>query len=168
MNQIYYNNYEYIINEHIGLVYTIASRFKVSAFDRDDLIQAGLMGLITAASRFDIQKGYKFSTFAVPYILGSIKKELRSIKPEIEKFDVKKYLELELMNRHTSKELSEELLINKEDLILELSKLTLIEKEIFILKFKDNLTESKIAEMLNISQSTVSRKLKRIIERVRR
>lgn len=69
------NSYEYLVKKHQGLVYHIVNRFKVSSFDRDDLIQAGMMGLLEAIKRYDINYNTKFSTYAIPYILGNIKKE---------------------------------------------------------------------------------------------
>lgn len=69
------NSYEYLIKEHQGLVYHIVNRFHVSAFDRDDLIQAGMMGLLEAVKRYDINRDVAFSTYAIPYIIGSVKKE---------------------------------------------------------------------------------------------
>lgn len=69
------NSYEYLIKKHQGLVYHIVNRFNVSPFDRDDLIQAGMLGLLEAIKKYNINYNAKFSTYAVPYILGSIKKE---------------------------------------------------------------------------------------------
>lgn len=69
------NSYEYLIKKHQGLVYHIVNRFNVSPFDRDDLIQAGMLGLLEAIKKYNINYNTKFSTYAVPYILGSIKKE---------------------------------------------------------------------------------------------
>ncbi|MFA7131582.1 MAG: sigma-70 family RNA polymerase sigma factor, partial [Bacilli bacterium] len=65
---------EEVVNEHQGLVKSIVKRFSVSAFDQDDLMQAGFMGLIDAFKRFNPEKGYAFSTYATPFILGAIKK----------------------------------------------------------------------------------------------
>lgn len=75
MHQENLNSYEYLVKKHQGLVYHIVNRFNVSSFDRDDLIQAGMMGLLEAIKRYDINYNTKFSTYAIPYILGNIKKE---------------------------------------------------------------------------------------------
>lgn len=75
MHQENLNSYEYLVKKHQGLVYHIVNRFNVSSFDRDDLIQAGMMGLLEAIKRYDISYNTKFSTYAIPYILGNIKKE---------------------------------------------------------------------------------------------
>lgn len=56
------------IEANIGLVYLAASRFPVAGIDRDDLVQDGMLGLITAVEKFDWSKGFKFSTYAMWWI----------------------------------------------------------------------------------------------------
>lgn len=66
-------NRDQIIKDNLGLVYACAKRFKGRGIEYEDLVQAGCIGLIKAYDRFDKQKGYAFSTYAVPVILGEIK-----------------------------------------------------------------------------------------------
>lgn len=61
------------ITENLGLVHTCAGRFRGRGVEYDDLVQAGCVGLIKAADRFDPARGYAFSTYAVPVILGEIR-----------------------------------------------------------------------------------------------
>ena len=56
------------IEANIGLVYLAAGRFPVAGIDRDDLVQDGMIGLITAVEKFDWSKGFKFSTYAMWWI----------------------------------------------------------------------------------------------------
>ena len=63
--------------ENLGLVHACAKRFKGRGIEYDDLFQAGCLGLIKAAERFDSGLGYKFSTYAVPVILGEIRRLFR-------------------------------------------------------------------------------------------
>ena len=65
------------IQENTGLVHTCARRFKGRGIDYDDLFQAGCLGLIKAAERFDESRGLCFSTYAVPVILGEIRRLFR-------------------------------------------------------------------------------------------
>ncbi len=65
------------INKHMGLVISIAKRFTGRGTDFEDLVQIGCMGLIKAASKFDESLGFCFSTYAVPVIMGEIKRYLR-------------------------------------------------------------------------------------------
>lgn len=61
----------------MGLVHACANRFRNRGVPYDDLFQAGCVGLIKAASGFDDTRGFKFSTYAVPAILGEIKRIFR-------------------------------------------------------------------------------------------
>lgn len=65
------------IQENLGLVHSCANRFKGRGVEYDDLFQAGCVGLIKAADGFDESLGYVFSTYAVPAILGEIKRIFR-------------------------------------------------------------------------------------------
>ena len=66
-----------LITENIGLVHSCANRFKGRGVEYEDLFQAGCVGLIKAASGFDPDKGFRFSTYAVPAILGEIRRIFR-------------------------------------------------------------------------------------------
>ncbi|MBR1763939.1 MAG: sigma-70 family RNA polymerase sigma factor [Ruminococcus sp.] len=63
--------------ENLGLVRLCANRFRGKGIEYDDLYGAGCMGLVKAARAFDEGRGVKFSTYAVPVILGEIKRLFR-------------------------------------------------------------------------------------------
>ena len=63
--------------ENLGLVHLCANRFRGKGIEYDDLYGAGCMGLVKAARAFDSSRGVKFSTYAVPVILGEIKRLFR-------------------------------------------------------------------------------------------
>jgi RNA polymerase sporulation-specific sigma factor len=119
---------EKTINDNIGLVHSIANRFKGRGAEYEDLFQAGCVGLIKAVDNFDEGKGFAFSTYAVPVIMGEIKRIFRdggaikvsrslkekSIKVQsIREAFVKKELreptlsELALLSGYSAEELSE-------------------------------------------------------------
>ncbi len=62
-----------IADENMGLVYSIANRFKGRGIEYDDLVGAGCVGLVKAIDRFDESRGLCFSTYAVPLIMGEIR-----------------------------------------------------------------------------------------------
>lgn len=66
-----------IVEKNLGLVHACAKRFKGRGVEYDDLFQAGCVGLIKAADNFDESRGFSFSTYAVPVILGEIKRIFR-------------------------------------------------------------------------------------------
>lgn len=61
------------VSKNLGLVHSIANRFKGRGIEYDDLYSAGCLGLVKAIDRFDESRGLCFSTYAVPLIMGEIK-----------------------------------------------------------------------------------------------
>lgn len=61
------------VENNIGLVHLCAKRFQGRGIEYDDLFQAGCVGLIKASDNFKAELGNKFSTYAVPVILGEIR-----------------------------------------------------------------------------------------------
>ena len=114
-----------LITENMGLVHTCAHRFTGKGIEYEDLFQAGCMGLVNAFDAFDRERGVRFSTYAVPVILGEIRRLFRdggtvkvsrtlkelSIRTarEREKFALKEGRE------PTIKELAEQLGVSEED-----------------------------------------------------
>lgn len=66
-----------LIQQHARLVTSLAGRFLASGQEFDDLYQVGMMGLLRAIRNFDEARGVCFSTYAVPVILGEIRRFLR-------------------------------------------------------------------------------------------
>ena len=68
---------ERLINGNLRLVLSILKSFYFRCDNMDDLFQVGTIGLIKAIDNFDLSHGVKFSTYAVPMILGEVKRYLR-------------------------------------------------------------------------------------------
>ncbi|MDD3413253.1 MAG: SigB/SigF/SigG family RNA polymerase sigma factor [Lachnospiraceae bacterium] len=68
---------EVLVEENLGLVHHISKRFMGRGIEPEDLIQIGSIGLIKAIDKFDLSYDVKFSTYAVPMIMGEIKRFLR-------------------------------------------------------------------------------------------
>ncbi len=66
-----------VIEENLGLVHACAHRFSGRGIEYEDLYGAGCIGLCKAAEAFDWERGVKFSTYAVPVILGEIRRLFR-------------------------------------------------------------------------------------------
>ncbi len=66
-----------LITDNMALVHMVAKRFLSRGADYDDMFQAGCVGLIKAADHFDADRGYRFSTYAVPMIMGEIRQLFR-------------------------------------------------------------------------------------------
>lgn len=70
-----------LVEENQGLIWSIVKRFMGRGYDVEDLYQIGTMGFIKSIRNFDIDYEVKLSTYAVPYILGEIKRFLRDDGP---------------------------------------------------------------------------------------
>lgn len=71
------NQREEKIESNMGLVYSVANRFAGKGVDFEDLVQIGCVGLIKAVDNFDESRGFSFSTYAVPVIIGEIRQFFR-------------------------------------------------------------------------------------------
>ena len=65
------------IESNLGLVHSICKRFSGRGIEYDDLYQAGCIGLIKATDAFDKDRGLMFSTYAVPVIMGEVRRLFR-------------------------------------------------------------------------------------------
>ncbi len=68
---------EATITDNLGLVHACAQRYKGKGIDYEDLYQAGCVGLVKASDGFEEERGLRFSTYAVPLILGEIRRLFR-------------------------------------------------------------------------------------------
>ena len=66
-----------LVEKHLPLVYFLARKFANRGEPLDDLVQVGTIGLIKAIDRFELSRGFEFSTFASPTIIGEIKRHFR-------------------------------------------------------------------------------------------
>lgn len=72
---------ERLINCNLRLVFNLVQRFGNRGYELEDLFQIGTIGLIKAIDKFDISYNVKFSTYAVPMIIGEIRRFLRDDNP---------------------------------------------------------------------------------------
>ena len=68
---------ESLVKNNMGLVYNIAKRFVGRGYEIEDLNQIGAMGLVKAIKKFDTNYNVQLSTYAVPFIIGEIKRYIR-------------------------------------------------------------------------------------------
>ncbi|AZO95614.1 SigB/SigF/SigG family RNA polymerase sigma factor [Halocella sp. SP3-1] len=68
---------EKVVEHNLRLVLKVSYRFKNSGYDLQDLFQVGVIGIIKAVEGFDLERGIKFSTYAVAKIIGEIRLHLR-------------------------------------------------------------------------------------------
>jgi RNA polymerase sporulation-specific sigma factor len=117
-----------LVEKNIGLVWSIIKRFQNRGYESDDLFQIGCIGLIKAINKFDSNFNVRFSTYAVPMIIGEIKRFIRddgiikvsrSLKEVANKARItKEIMTKELGHEPTIMELSIRLNIPCEDLVM--------------------------------------------------
>ncbi len=217
-----------IFSKYQYLAEIISKKYMNKGIEYDDIYQIASIGLIYAIERYDINRGYEFTSFATPTILGEVKKYFRdkgwAIKiprriQEVSKRinEVSNELQYKLGRTPNVKELSENLGYSEEEILeaMEASKLFVsqslnvsiesskdfkevelaeiikddvnnyeifenneflkksfeflnkVEKQIIIERFYNNKTQLDIAKKLNISQMTVSRIEKKVLEKIR-
>ena len=205
-----------LITENLGLVGSCASRFLGKGVEYEDLYSAGCVGLIHAADRFNEKLGFAFSTYAVPAILGeikrifrdegsvkisrSLKERARILRLTAEKFEkengtVPTVSELSKILGIDDAETAELLcaaypvisltdsdgerqtdipdydiysaIDNKISLQRAIDALPENDKKLIHLRYFDELTQSKTAKVLGISQVQVSRREKIILRQLR-
>ncbi|MBE6589473.1 MAG: sigma-70 family RNA polymerase sigma factor [Ruminococcaceae bacterium] len=70
-----------LVEENMGLVRTVAHRFRDRGTEYEDLLQIGTIGMVKAIRSFSVERGTAFSTYAVPLIVGEIRRYLRDDGP---------------------------------------------------------------------------------------
>lgn len=119
---------EKLVIENTSLVWALVHRFNNSTYDKEELFQIGCVGLIKAINKFDVSYDVAFSTYAVPIILGEIKRHFRddgaikvsrSIKELNQKITKLSEEYLSVYNKDISiDELSNKLNVSKADIVL--------------------------------------------------
>jgi RNA polymerase sporulation-specific sigma factor len=121
---------EKLVNGNLRLVLSVIQRFNNRGENVDDLFQVGCIGMMKAIDNFDLGQNVKFSTYAVPMIIGEIRRYLRDNNPIRVSRSLRdiafKALQVRdtLTNRHsrepTVQEIAEELNVPKEDVVFAL------------------------------------------------
>ncbi|MDY2734651.1 RNA polymerase sporulation sigma factor SigF [Intestinibacter sp.] len=216
---------ELLISSNLGLVRSVVGKFANIGYEREDLFQLGSIGLIKAIHKFDLSYNVKFSTYAVPMILGEIKRYLRDdgmvkVSRSLKQLAIKIKVQSEALSKKlgrdpTIEEIAEELNVEKEDVVMAiesnfsveylqgviheeegspiclidkiamkgadqqekvvdnillkevLGKLEKRERQIIMLRYFEDKTQSEIGKMLNISQVQVSRIEKKVLHKLK-
>ena len=213
-----------LVVNNSGLIWSIVKRFTGRGYENDDLYQIGSLGLIKAIKRFDINLDVQLSTYAVPYILGEIKRFIRDdgiikVSRSTKELAIKiKILQKEYLDKNGEEisinQISEILKLPKEEIAVAIestrpvdsiyeednkssqderkiidkfpcnsnesekiidrmalreviSELDDREKQIILLRFYKEQTQSQVGKILGITQVQVSRIEKKVLERMK-
>lgn len=149
-----------LIEDNNGLIWSIVRRFSGRGYDIEDLYQIGSIGFIKAIQRFDTNFEVRLSTYAVPYILGEIKRYIRDDGPikisrSIKELNIKIIeLQKEYFNKHgkeiTLEGISKELRISKEEITMALDSTRPVDS-IENAKYTDSKTDKTVSILEQIS-----------------
>lgn len=216
---------ERLVEHNLGLIRSVLRGFMNRGYEADDLFQIGSMGLLKAIDKFDHSFGVRFSTYAVPMIIGEIKRFLRddglikvsrSLKQTAAQAKgIEESLFKEFGREPTIEEIADKMEMDKEEIVMALeasyqpeylhsiihqsdgAPLYLIDKisnepeetrdivdsiilkdmlsslkprdrQVIILRYFKDQTQTEVAKQLGISQVQVSRIEKKIIEEMRK
>jgi len=216
---------ETLVKENVGLIWSIVRRFSNRGYELDDLFQIGCIGLLKAIDKFDTSYQVQFSTYAVPMIIGEIKRFIRDdgmikVSRSLKELGNKARITREMLNNKlgrepTIEEIATEIGTTVEEVVLALessseveslhktiyqgdgspiylldkvknvedesskiidllalrdilAQLSPKEKEIIMLRYFQDKTQTEIAEKLGISQVQVSRLEKKILESMKK
>ena len=119
-----------IVNQNLSLVWSLVHRFTSSTYDKEDLFQIGCLGLLKAIDNFDPSFQTQFSTYAVPIIMGEIKRFFRDdgaikVSRSLKELNLKiGRARLELYDKYirepTIEEIASHLEVSREDVIMAL------------------------------------------------
>lgn len=215
---------EQLVEENLGLVFTIVKRFIGRGTEAEDLFQIGSIGLLKAIDHFDLNFEVRFSTYAVPMIAGEIKRYLRddgmlkvsrSLKETAYKTAAaRERFEKEHGREPTVEEISAEVGISREEIVLAMESAVSVEslqkpvyqsdgtdicledrleekesqqdklldrmvlqqmmerlpeeeRELIVMRYFKDMTQSRIAELTGRTQVQVSRMEKKILMKLR-
>ena len=213
-----------LVEDNQGLIWSIVKRFIGRSYETEDLYQIGCMGFIKAIKRFDTEFEVQVSTYAVPYILGEIKKFIRDdgiikVSRSVKELGIRiKQLQNEYLKTNHEEmnigQISEQLKIDREEIIFAMeaqrpvesiyqednnddndkrellskipvetnqetkiinnmalsqviNNLNAREKQIIILRFYKDKTQTEVGKLLGISQVQVSRMEKSVLEKMK-
>ena len=149
-----------LLEDNNGLIWSIVRRFSGRGYEIEDLYQIGSIGFIKAIQRFDTSFEVRLSTYAVPYILGEIKRFIRDDGPikvsrSIKELNVKIVeLQKEYFNKNgrdiTLDEISRELKISKEEITMALDSARPVDS-IENAKYTDSKTDKTVSILEQIS-----------------
>lgn len=121
---------EELINGNLRLVLSVIQRFTTRGESLDDLFQVGCIGLIKAIDHFNIGLGVKFSTYAVPMILGELRRYLRDYAPlrvsrslrdtAYQAMKIKERITNETQKEPTIEEIAKEMGVKKSNVVIAL------------------------------------------------
>ena len=151
---------ELLVKENLSLVWSLVHRFNSMMYEKEELFQIGCVGLIKAIDKFDVSYDVAFSTYAVPIILGEIKRHFRDDGA------IKVSRSIKELNQKITK-ISDEYLIknNKEISIEELADTLNVSKADIVLAIDSKYFPTSLNEVIYEKDGSVITVEERLVEK---
>lgn len=156
-----------LLENYKALLHTLSRRLCCPHPLTEELIQSGYVGLIRAAQEFNPSYNVRFITYAVPWILGEMKRTLRLLLSNTMDYSLDSSKESETIFQKNLVS-NENIDIEYIDLRIALQKLDGEERTLILLRYFRGKTQSEAAHLLKKSQAQVSRTEQRILEKLRK
>jgi RNA polymerase sporulation-specific sigma factor len=158
-----------IVNENIPLVWSLVHRFKNTLYDKEDLFQIGCLALLKAIDKFNTDYDVQFSTYAVPIILGELKRHFRDdgaikVSRSLKELNIrinkaKEELHLKLGKEPSIQELSKYLNEPMEDVVMAIEanfyptslNEVVYEKDGSTINMEDRIIDDRSEKLINLS-----------------
>ena len=156
---------EAIICAYQPLLWSLAKRLRCDYVGCEELVQAGNIGLLYALERYDVQRPVKLGTYAVPWILGEMRRAIRRQQKETVSMD--EAVGEDGQNLHDILVGCPEVDVAQIDLKLALLKLEYDERILVCLRFFRDQTQKEAALLMGKSQAQISRMERRALDALR-
>ena len=160
-----------LLENNSGLIWSIVRRFKERGYELEDLYQIGSLGFIKSIRRFDTNFEVQLSTYAVPYILGEIKRFIRDDGPIKVSRSTKELctkireVQKDYLNKNGNEikldEISEVLGVSKEEIAAALDSVNCVDS-IYDLNYKDD-SEGNISDKIPANDESEKKLIDRIV-----
>lgn len=155
-----------LLDQHKRIVHTLAYRVDTWNELHDDLVQAGCIGLMEAISRYNPDNNVRLITYAVPWMIGEMKRTIRSNRSK-NQLSLSEEALISNMEEETGNH-DELCIINRIDLKTAYDTLDEEERKILLLRYSRGKTQKETAHLLKKSQGQISKAENRILDSLRR
>lgn len=157
---------EVILSKYRPLLFSLAGRMHVCHISPDELLQAGYLGMLQALSRFDGERGIRFITYAVPWILGEMKREIRKNSVGAAATSMQEVLGDDGTTLEETLSSCEDIDFSGIALRVALEQLSYEEQLLICLRYFRDKTQKETADLLKRSQTQISRIERRALEKL--
>ena len=155
---------EAVLQKHQRMIEVLAGRFRCEWISREELVQAGILGLLRAVSHYDASRDAKLTTYALPWILGEMRRV--SKKMQVHTYSLDQEMDTGGQTLYDVLEGKKGIDLSSLDLRLMLSRLNPSEQILICLRYYRDKTQKETAILLGKSQTQISRMERQALDKL--